>query len=275
MGGSDGSSGGPSAPTGNAALSDTPPVPPSPSPNPAKPYIPAASIPSIFLVQPKDEDLLDLSRHNWPKWSKKIRRILCLCLGGLLGYVDGHVQCPDASIWPEENNIWLSNDEMVRSFCGHRAEGDDLRLIESASSAYDMWELLRQRHERQDPNAQTLLLLDLLNTRFDSSLPLADQGRDVIEHCERITAMGSLSANSLAVAALLNILGQDFRNVATAFVCELSSSETLTTDRIIRRLESEQQIINGRISSGAAPSQKRKRNKKSAPRRTPRPLPRL
>ena len=237
------------------AVSGTPPSvygpisPPSWSTSSAKPCVVPASIASMFLGEPTEEELLDLRRNNWPEWSKKIRKIFSLCPGGLLGYIDGRISCPDALAWPTENNIWLDNDAMVRSFCAFRAKGEDLRLIQSATSAFGMWCILKKRHEPQGPSAQSFLLLELLNVRFDVSLSLAAQAREVVRRCERIMAMGPLSANTLAVGILLYLLGFGFEHIANAFVHEQSDgNNALTSTRIIQRLESEQQIINGRMS---------------------------
>ena len=84
----------------------------------------------MFLGEPTEEELLELRRNNWPEWSKKIRRIFSLCPGGLLGYIDGRISCLDALALPTENNIWLDNDAMVRSFCAFRAKCEDLRLYD-------------------------------------------------------------------------------------------------------------------------------------------------
>lgn len=193
--------------------------------------------------------MLDLSRNNWPQWSQRVQVIFGMSPGGLLAYIEGRIPCPDAALWPTECNTWLNNDAMARSFCGSRAKGDDLRLIMSATSAYGMWCVLKKRHERQGPYAQAVLLRDLLSVRFDASLPLPNQGRAIVDRCERIVAMGPLSTNSLAVVALLHSLGYGFEHIATAFVHEQSDgNNALTSARIIQRLESEQQIINGRMS---------------------------
>ena len=207
----------------------------------------------MFLGEPTEEELLELRRNNWPEWSKKIRKIFSLCPGGLLGYIDGRISCPDALAWPTEHHIWLDNDAMVRSFCAFRAKGEDLRLIQSATSAFGMWCILKKRHEPQGPSAQLFILLELLNVRFDVSLSLATQGREVVRQCERIMAMGPLSASTLAVGILLYLLGFGFEHIAKAFVHEQSdANSTLTSARIVRRLELEQQIVNGRLSASAS-----------------------
>ncbi len=222
---------------------------------PQAPHVPAASIASMFLAEPKDDDLLDLNSNNWPKWSRHVKSSLAMCSGGLLGFIEGRVPRPDPLVWPNEYNNWMNNDAMVRAWCSHRARGEDQRIIDNASTAHAMWALLRGRHEKQGPYAQALLLRELLNVRVDASSPLPAQGRDIIERCERIIAMGPLSANSLAVVSLLHVLGFGFENIATGIVNEQArSGDTLTPTDIIRRLELEQQQINGRLVSSASPS---------------------
>ncbi|TFK77941.1 hypothetical protein K466DRAFT_668574, partial [Polyporus arcularius HHB13444] len=235
---------------------------------PKAPHVPAAAIASMFLAEPKDEDLLDLNCNNWPKWSRHIKSSLAMCSGGLLGFIEGRVPRPDSQAWPNEYNNWMNNDAMVRAWCSHRARGEDQRIIDNASTAHAMWILLRTRHEKQGPYAQALLLRELLNVRLDASLPLPAQGRDIIERCERIIAMGplsvevfghfchfqisTLSTNSLAVVSLLHVLGFGFDHVATGIINEQAKSgDTLTSGDIIRRLECEQQQINGRTASSA------------------------
>ncbi|RDX54051.1 hypothetical protein OH76DRAFT_1341889, partial [Lentinus brumalis] len=260
-----GSSGGatdPNAPGGsggsggsNSGQQGTQPVLNAVKSTPQAPHVPAASIASMFLAEPKDEDLLDLNRNNWPKWSRHVKSSLAMCSGGLLGFIEGRVPRPDPLAWPNEHNNWMNNDAMVRAWCSHRARGEDQRIIDNATTAHTMWALLRGRHEKQGPYAQALLLRELLNVRLDASLPLPAQGRDVIERCERIIAMGPLSANSLAVVSLLHVLGFGFESVATGIINEQArSGDTLTSSDIIRRLELEQQQINGRVASTGSPS---------------------
>ncbi len=247
-GGSGGSGG-----SGNGSQG-TPPDPNASKP-PQAPHIPAASIASMFLAEPKDNDLLDLNCNNWPRWSRHVKSSLAMCSGGLLGFIEGRVSRPDPLVWPNEYNNWMNNDAMVRAWCSHRARGEDQRIIDNRSTAHTMWALLRARHEKQGPYAQALLLRELLNVRLDASLPLPAQGRDIIERCERIIAMGPLSTNSLAVVSLLHVLGFGFDHVATGIINEQAKSgDTLTSGDIIRRLECEQQQINGRLASSNTPS---------------------
>ncbi|KAI0737749.1 hypothetical protein C8Q80DRAFT_1068137, partial [Daedaleopsis nitida] len=219
------------------------------------PYIVAGSVSSANHASFPDDKMLDLSRNNWHEWSKSIMNTLAMCTGNLTSWLDGSTPCPDPTLWPTEHVIWNGNDRMVRAFCSARASGEDHVLIDKSFTAAGMWIILKKRHSRQGPYAQALRLRDLLNFKFEVSKPLASQARQISEECERIVAMGTLSADSLAVVATLHILnGGELKHIANQLInAQSDTSNPLTIARIIRIMELEQQQLDGQDPSAVTP----------------------
>ncbi|KAI0747758.1 hypothetical protein C8Q80DRAFT_1270229 [Daedaleopsis nitida] len=155
-----------------------------------------------------------------------------MCTGNLTSWLDGSTLCPDSALWPTEYDIWNGNDRMVP--CGLR---------------------LKKHHSKHGPYAQALRLRDLLSFKFDVLKPLASQARQVSEECEHIVAMGTLSAETLAVVATLHILnGGELKHIANQLINAQSDMlNPLTITRIICIMELEQQQQNGQDPQAATP----------------------
>lgn len=192
------------------------------------------------------------------KWSHDIQTCLALCPGMLLRYLDNCIPAPYTTVWPSEYGVWSCNDRMVRAFCASRAAGDDRRLFENTMSTRAMWSTLTKCHEKQGPHAQALLLRNCLDYDFVDSQPLAPQACNIIERCERIINMGTLSMHSLSVVVLLHCLSQgNLCTIASQMIminAQADSPSSLTTDCIIHRLGLEQQQRAGLAPSDSAPT---------------------
>ena len=221
------------------------------APDPVTTALPSIALaPAIQASLVSQIELLDKSKNNWTKWKRVV--VQCLGMVGLDDYLTGSTVCPDATKEPRAAQNWRTNDKVVRSFIGLKSAEEEQEYIENQVSAAAMWTVLKDRHKKEGPITQILLIQEALNVRYSKSERLSATSTKLSDLNSRIFAMGIPTKDVFLSILMLNSLSGELSNVRDHVATSLSASDTFTSNNIRKRLDTEQQIIDSDTANSSS-----------------------
>ncbi|KAF8890215.1 hypothetical protein BD779DRAFT_1469524 [Infundibulicybe gibba] len=108
-----------------------------------------------------DEALLSKTQNNWNSWKARMLDMLILSKG-LKSYLDNSAYSPDPETEPCAMRNHILNDNSVHAYIRTKLTKEELLHVKSCTSAKMMWDTLKDRHEKQGPILQILLIQEAL-----------------------------------------------------------------------------------------------------------------
>jgi hypothetical protein len=104
---------------------------------------------------------LDLEKSNWG------RRLTILSLrSGFIFWLDGSLECPDQSLYPDAHRVWKKNEHIFRELILKHISADDYQQVYRLDKCHEVFEELRKRHELLGICAQAALLKKAFGIRL-------------------------------------------------------------------------------------------------------------
>ncbi|KAF8878628.1 hypothetical protein BD779DRAFT_1474708 [Infundibulicybe gibba] len=124
---------------------------------------------------------------------------------------------------------------------------EELSHVRLCVMVKDMWDVLKNRHEKQGPISQILLLQEALAIRYSHSVPFAETIAHIDEVNEHLRDMGPITHESIHCIIHLFALGapemQNVRNSITNGISASTTENPFSIEQIVHRLETEQKIL--------------------------------
>ncbi|KAF8872087.1 hypothetical protein BD779DRAFT_1679950 [Infundibulicybe gibba] len=213
------------------------------------------SIPSLYVSEgPWDgQAVLKKSSNNWPAWKERMVDVLTLSKG-MNCYLTGTVPRPDPVREPRATYNYELNDESVRAYIRTKLSPEELAHVKQCQSSKEVWSILKDRHERQGPIAQILLMQEAFNIRYSHSVPFAETIACIADINDRIWNMGApMRERFHVILHLLALAPPQMHNVRDAITNGLSTAtheHPYAVQQIVARIEMEQKVL---ASDGNAP----------------------
>ena len=172
---------------------------------------------------------------------------------GLAFWLDSSLPCPNATLAPNANFIWLHNDSTLQAFIQTHVSPSNGHLIKNEPSSHCMLVTLKNRYEQQGTFAQINLLLKGLQIDFTYDSPLCDTLSDLRSYYQRISAGGQLKQDDIFSVLILNGLSKHFRPLQQSlnslsqtpnFNSKMLANCILDEDTLIRRCVEAGQSLN-------------------------------
>ncbi len=195
---------------------------------------------------------LDIDTGNWPLWDRCIS--LLADHQGFTSWLDGTLPRPDKTSHPKAHHIWQVNDRSLKAFILSHISQRDYDNTCHLSMAHEVFEELRQTHEKQGPHAKLVLMKQAMDTRFRPDVPISKTLDDIRALHKRIIQMGPIDDDELHTIFLVNALNDDFESVQSNIMSLISDSKNFTSKTVVRRLLQEDQLIRRRAEQNAPTS---------------------
>ncbi|KAJ3538092.1 hypothetical protein NMY22_g5311 [Coprinellus aureogranulatus] len=168
---------------------------------------------------------LDKSKDNFVTWHEDFR--LFIESNMLAEYLDGEIECPDSKSDPTSAANWRANDRLVSSHLKLAIERAERDAIKDKTTAKDMLEALKKRHQGDGAIQQTRMLLDAFNASITS-------GDNVIEKVSQICTLinqafdigNGIKRDTLKSIALFNAIGSYSDSLRTIIASTLSTTHS-------------------------------------------------
>jgi hypothetical protein len=151
---------------------------------------------------------LDLEKSNWQEWKRQME--IRSSMLGFFFWLDGSLECPDQSLYPDAHRVWKKNDYTFRAFILQHISNDDYRQVYRLEKCHEVFEELRKRHELLGIYAQGALFKKALDIRLRYDTPLSETALEIELITERIIKMGALTHDRLFGLLIVNSLGVNF-----------------------------------------------------------------
>ena len=176
---------------------------------------------------------LDLGKGNWMEWRRRLK-FLALA-NGLASWLDGSLPCPDATLAPDANFIWLRNDGTLQAFIQTHVSPSDGHLIENEATSHRMLVTLKNR----------------IDFTYDS--PLCDTLSDLCSYYQRISAGGQLKQDDIFSVLILNGLSKHFGPLQQS-LNSLSQTPNFNSEMLANHILDEDALIRRRVEAGQSPN---------------------
>jgi hypothetical protein len=176
---------------------------------------------------------LDQTKANWLEWDRKINTIIDQRLYG--NYLDGTLQCPDATVHPKVAMIWNMNNRALRAFLCKHISDNNYGVASPHANAHDAYEAIRANHQNLGLLAQVNVIREALNTQFVPTIPLSRTIDDIVKLHTKFFKMGKINPDQLLTILILNALGGHYTRLQTSINDILQNPSTTSCD-VINRL---------------------------------------
>ncbi len=145
---------------------------------------------------------------------------------------------------PEENvpKDWDKNDNKAQAKIGLCLEKTQQHLIRKCESAYEMWNILRDYHQRRTLSTKLRLLRKLMKMKLPEGGKMPDHLNEVGSLIDKLEDVGETLSNHLSVALILASLPESYDNLITSL--ETSKEDDLDLEYVKGKLIDEWQRKN-------------------------------
>jgi hypothetical protein len=112
---------------------------------------------------------------------------------GFSSWLDGSLECPDQSLYPDAHRVWKKNDHIFREFILEHISVDDYQQVYRLNNCHEIFEELRKRHELLGIYAQAALFKKAFDIQFRYDTPLSETILEIRLIHERTIKMGALT----------------------------------------------------------------------------------
>jgi hypothetical protein len=179
---------------------------------------------------------LDLEKSNWQEWK---RHMDIHSLGsGFSFWLDGSLECPDESLYPDTHRVWKKNEQIFREFIFKHISADDYQQVYRLDKCSEVFEALRKRHELLGIYAQAALFKKALNIQLCYDTPLSETVLEIRLISERIIKMGALTPDRLFALLIVNALGDNFPHLRPTIEA-MVEAPGFSSDALVQLIETE------------------------------------
>lgn len=201
--------------------------------------------PSVALISIHSHNwpsglLLDRTKDNWTAWLQIFNNVLGMS-GGLYRYPEGLTVKPDRRIEPRAANNWEDNDRAVLSFIRLHIATSEREYVAKCATSKEAFDTLRDRHEKQGPLKQVLIMHEALNVSYSRSEDFSITTTRLQDLNQRIWSTGPPDPQSFLTILMLNALAREFSDIRSQVAMQLSQG-TCTPDSIRNRLDTESSL---------------------------------
>lgn len=157
---------------------------------------------------------------------------------GYSSWLDGSLECPDQSLYPDAHRVWKRNDYTFREFVLKHISADDCQQVYRLGKCHEVFEELRKRHELLGIYAQAALFKKAFQIRFNVDTPLSKTILEIKLIHERIIKMGALTPDRLFALFIVNGLGDNFPHLRPAIEA-MVEAPGFSSDSLVRLLRTE------------------------------------
>lgn len=177
--------------------------------------------------------------HVYTQWFEELE--ITLDVSSLGGYFPGphYLLPPDPSLEPQAARAYSENDCAILAVIHQKIDATERMFIKSCTSALSAISILCARHLDRGPQAQVLLLTELLGTHFSRATSLLDTATAMSDLNSRIWDGAPPTKESILLIATINALCTKFPDLADQFTTLLTKGQ-LTVELIANRLSAEQ-----------------------------------
>lgn len=111
---------------------------------------------------------------------------------------------------------WTRKDKKARGFIGLLVEKGQQSLIRSCTSAKEMWDALKEHHERGSLTNKVMLLRQLITMRLLEDGNMETHLSEMQDKIDKLTARGDTFADNFLVALILSSLPESYMGMVTA-----------------------------------------------------------
>lgn len=168
-----------------------------------------------------------LNNENYQVWKFKVE--LLLIKEDLWDQVNSDVPQNE-----EMRAQWVKNDNKARAIIGLLVEDSQLLHIRKATTAKEVWNALKNYHEKSTLTSKVYLLRQICNLKLSEDGCMETHVNTMLGLVEKLTALGEELVDHLIVAMLLSSLPESYGTLITAL--ESRSETELTLDLVKGKL---------------------------------------
>ena len=183
---------------------------------------------------------LDLEKANWNEWSYRMRNTAQRC--GFCHWLNATYAPPDINTEAGQHYIWQLNDDSLRGFILNAIAQPKCKVIENCQTSNDMWEALRQHHEKCSVWHQLLLVKQLLEMWFTVGTPLNQTVEKMDDLYNHMSNMGPLDWPTFKTYAFINALGGEFEYMQSQIHAS-ANDPGFSANTIVARILQESDLI--------------------------------
>jgi hypothetical protein len=191
----------------------------------------AATIASSFFFT--DEEKLDLDKRNFKTWKIALEDALVVA-SPLDLFVMGPVPAqPNKEDKPEGYGSWVSNDRLARVLLRRTLSQKEIRAVEDAQTANEMWTKIFQRHCTPAVVTKADLFSKALQT-LSASRPLSTESVEKAKGLLRlIYEKDHPSFDDLIFMMTMCVTGSDYGVIRSSYLDSVAASGESTLDSLI------------------------------------------
>jgi hypothetical protein len=157
-----------------------------------------------------ETDKLSLERDNFTPWSERAKIELGMQSGASRFLSSTSNPCPSFAMFPGHHCAWHDSDEVVQNYLKSICVMTEHHCFKSATTAAQIWEILRTRHEHRGPIGQTKAMRKIVSTHYSrDTASFSATTQELCELNESIWAAGPVNANCFLLACMLASLTQN------------------------------------------------------------------
>jgi transposase InsO family protein len=179
---------------------------------------------------------LDLELSNWDEWSFQVT--LLAGRQGFRKWLTGSFPQPKIDTHAKAHHIWASNDDSLKSFLFSHISRADFRNVSLLATAHEVFEALRQTHEKLGLHVQMMLIDKALSIRSRPDHPLLKTAEEIDSLHARIEAMGQINFDDLRSVFLLHCLSEN-HSVMRSHLLNIADDPKFSSRSILRRFAQE------------------------------------
>ena len=149
-------------------------------------------------------DMDKLNDSNYSVWEFKVRAIIQR--EGLLSIINEE---PPA----EKSDEWSKNDGKVKSIILFSITDSQLVFCRKAKTAYDIWMMLKEHHEKSTLFSKVILLKKICKTAYNGSDSMVDHLNKLRSFFDKLTLIGQNLNDSMIIAFILSSMPESYDSV--------------------------------------------------------------
>ena len=168
-------------------------------------------------------------------------------------WLEGTFAQPELSVDATKHYLWKSNDKSLRAFMLNTISRNECKAVCHLTTAKEVWDALRMRHEKRGPFAQLILVKQGIDVRFSMAIPFSDTINKIDDLITRIENMGDFDWQKFKTVLLINALGGELEYLQS-HIYGMADDPGFSSASVVHRIHREQDLIKHRAVQGEGPS---------------------
>ena len=194
---------------------------------------------------------LDIDSTNWDEWSHRME--LVAERQGFDIWLEGTFAQPELTVDATKHYLWKSNDKSLRAFMLNTISCNECKAVRHLTTAKEVWDALRMRHEKRGPFAQLILVKQGIDMRFSMATPFSETINKIDDLITRIENMGDFDWQKFKTVLLINALGGELEYLQS-HIYGMADDPGFSSASVVHRIHREQDLIKHCAVQGEGPS---------------------